>query len=154
MEPKKRLKVEGKNFDLEKDQISGKQIKELAGLDPGKPLVLIIKEQEEVEHVGDEDIIDIHIDIEEVVVREKHEHNIILTIETTKGDWNKASFHKHLTVDHLIKKIVKKFGFAPDGKYALKVKGRDDLLDPTKTLESYHLEDCTILIFTDIGGGA
>jgi len=153
--PALRLVVNGRSFDWHEEYILGIQIKDLAGLKPEKHLFLVVEKPWEDELIHNETRVNLaRPGIEAFVTREKHPEKIILTIETTMGKWANAEFNKHLTIGQLIEKVVKRFEFATDGNYALRIKGQETDLNKQATLESLHLKDCTVLVFVDLGKGA
>jgi hypothetical protein len=83
-----------------------------------------------------------------------NQDSIVLTIETPKGVWENATFDKTTKISEVIQQVVVKYKFATDGSYQLKVKGQTEVLKPERTLVSYHFEDHTTLVFTDLGAGA
>ena len=147
--------INGKTYDWHEQFIKGEKLKHVGGIDPETPLFRINETPWEDELITNERVIDLaQAGIENYVSKHKEEHKVILTIETANGKWEHAAFHSNLTIAELIKKICHKFKFAENGNYQLKVKGTTAALEGSRTLHSYHFEDCTILVFTDLGTGA
>lgn len=149
------LIVNGQKFKWHGQWITGKEIKELSGAPDDLPLFLIVTAPWEDELIQDHARVDLAREgVERFVSKEHHAHHVILTIETTEGNWQNASFLKSLTVAQLIKKVIDKFHFAANGKYALRLKGSGSDFAPNLTLEQCHLKNHDILQFTDLGNGA
>jgi len=153
--PALHLIINGQPYDWHEEYIRGIEIKDLGHIRPEDPLFLVIEKPWEDELILNETRVNLaRPGIEQFISREKHEDTIILTIETTKGKWENAAFHKRLTINHLIEKVVKKFEFEPDGNFQLRVKGQSQNLPKEVTLESLHLKDHSVLVFIDLGKGA
>ena len=153
--PELTLMINGKDYHWPDQFITGIQIKELGKAPLDIPLFLIIEEPWENELIHDHASVDLaRPGIEQFVSKHKHEGHLILTIETPDGNWDNASFSKHLTIQVLIDKVIKKFKFAPDGQYKIKLKDAANWFDPSLTLEQCHLKDHAILTFSDLGKGA
>jgi hypothetical protein len=149
------LIINGVEFQWHEEYIMGIQIKDLGHIPAEDPLFLIIQKPWEDEFIHNHTRVNLaRPEVERFVSREKHPERIILTIETSNGTWDNGEFDKHLTIGQLIEKVVKRFKFAKDGRYALRIKGQDNDLDKNATLESLHLKDHTVLVFIDLGGGA
>jgi hypothetical protein len=147
--------VNGEKFEWPDEYIKGLELKELARIPLDTPLFLIIERPWENELILNETRVNLaRPGIEEFISKEKHPDTIILTIETPKGKWENVAFRKELTISELILKVINKFGFAPDGNYQLKIKGQNDPLPGSSTLEGLHLKDHNTLVFIDLGKGA
>jgi hypothetical protein len=156
-EPALRLDINGRAFDWHEQYIRGIEVKDLGGIKAEDPLFLEVPAPWVPELIHNHTRIDLAregLGAVRFVSRDKHPDRIILTIETTNGDWENGEFNKHLTIGQLIEKVVNRFKFAKDGKYALRIKGQEKDLDKNATLESLHLKDHTVLVFIDLGSGA
>ena len=81
----------------------------------------------------------------------KDSHSISLIIKTTLGTWTN-SFEKTAKVKDVVQAVIQHFGFSENGNYELRMeKNPDEVLNPERTLVSYHLQDEDIVIFTDLG---
>lgn len=81
-------------------------------------------------------------------------NDVTIQVDTTQGNWNNATFPKTAKISEVIQAVVKKFSFAPDGKYQLAFASDPGTpLKPDRTLVSYDVKDGTVLIFTEMGGG-
>jgi len=79
-------------------------------------------------------------------------NNLTITIETTKGKWENATFTKTEKVQGVINAVVEHFGFAANGKYELRQASNPDVpLKPERPLVSYKIKDGDVLVFTDLG---
>jgi hypothetical protein len=86
--------------------------------------------------------------------KENKEHIVSIDIETTRGKWDKATFEKTAKIQEVIQATVQHFGYAQNGKYEMRLKTNPDQpLKPERTLESYKIDDGSVLIFTDLGVG-
>lgn len=79
------------------------------------------------------------------------DHTVSLTIQTAQGVWNDATFKEEDKVKQVIEAVIAHFGFSPNGKYELTLKGHSEPLNPDRTLESYRIKSGSILIFTEKG---
>ncbi|MCH7969182.1 MAG: EsaB/YukD family protein [Thaumarchaeota archaeon] len=76
---------------------------------------------------------------------------LTITIQTPQGNWE-TTFPKTTKVQEVIDAVVKHFGFAPNGKYDLRLStDPDNPLKPERTLVSYGIKDGDVLVFTDLG---
>lgn len=83
--------------------------------------------------------------------KNKEDKHLTIKIETTEGTWENT-FDKTTKVQEVILAVIQHFGFAVNGKYELRLERDPDTpLDPERPLNSYHIEDGDILIFTDLG---
>ncbi|WP_127023600.1 hypothetical protein [Flagellimonas beolgyonensis] len=79
----------------------------------------------------------------------KKELNI--TIKTPKGDL-KQTFSKTNKVSAVINYVVQKLGLSQNGQYELRTEDNPtEALQPERTLVSYKIEDCSVLVFVDFG---
>ncbi len=81
-------------------------------------------------------------------------HTTIITIESSLGDIPKHPYLNSTHISALVKLVVERFHFDPSGNYKLRVKGSTENLDSNLTIHQAGLQDCAILVFTDIGKGA
>ncbi len=82
-----------------------------------------------------------------------NEKNLEIKIQSTRGT-KEFSFPKETKVADVIAKAVTAFGFAPGDKFELVLATKpSELLQPERTLVSYHITDGTVLVLTAIGGG-
>lgn len=83
--------------------------------------------------------------------KDKEKKHLTVKIETTQGTWE-SDFDKTSKVREVIQAVIQHFGFAPNGKYELRLeKDPDTVLDPDRPLVSYHIVDGDVLVFTDLG---
>lgn len=75
--------------------------------------------------------------------------DVTITIQTTQGSWDNATFPKTDQVSKVIQAIVDHFGFAKSGKYELSFKG--ETMKPDRTLVSYGVKTGDTLVFTELG---
>lgn len=74
-----------------------------------------------------------------------------LLIKTPSGDWNET-FAKTTKVSEVINAVVKKFSYAQNGRYELRMESDVNTpLDPNRPLVSYGIKDGNVLIFVDYG---
>jgi hypothetical protein len=147
--------IDGARHEWHHQYITGAEIRKLGNIAPDHKVFMIVESPWEDEHIREDQRVDLALPgKKEFVGKEKHPGRIILTIETPNGIWHNAAFDKLLAVDQLIQKVIKKYNFAPDGNYKLKITGESDYLEGSKTLEGCGLKDHMVLIFTDIGKGA
>lgn len=93
---------------------------------------------------------------------EKSNKKIELQVQTPRGLWNKKLpkdaalrpvYEKTAKIQQIIDDARKVFKFAEnDNKYALFLGEKQ--LEPTHTIESYHLKDETLLVLSVQGGNA
>jgi hypothetical protein len=82
---------------------------------------------------------------------EKNEHRVTIIIETTFGIWEHP-FEKTNKIHDVIQAVIEHFGYAANGNYELRLaREPHHALDPQRTLESYHIVNRDVLIFTDLG---
>ena len=147
--------VNGKKHTSPEQYITGKQLKEIAGIDSSSTLFLDIEDPWEDELILNETRVNLaRPGMESFLSKEKHNDSIIVTIETPKGRWENVAFDKKNSIGEIIKKVIEKFKFAADGNYQLSIKGTPGHLNSSATLESLCLKDHTVLIFSDLGKGA
>lgn len=146
------LTINKQEFHSVKQYISGKELKELGGVDLEDELFLSIRKPWEDELISNDDIVNLaRPGIEHFYSKSNNE--VKLKIETSKGVWVE-SFNQQLKVEDLIAKIIAHFEFAQDGNYKLKIKETSEEMTPTRTIRSYHLPNGQVLRFTDLGKGA
>jgi hypothetical protein len=75
--------------------------------------------------------------------------DVTVTIQTTQGNWDNATFPKTDKVGQVIDAVVAHFGFATNGKYELSFKG--ETLKPERPLVSYGIKTGDTLVFTELG---
>ena len=150
-----RFKVDNEVVVTKNQSMTAEEILKVAGKDQ-KQLYLLkkLKEKsfeilcfkEEVDFVNELGI--------EKFMTEPINNRVIVIILTTQGKW-KVVEPKITTIGALIQQIIQHFGFAPNGHYELRLKSDPNrALDAALTLEKVGVEDCGILIFTDLGMAA
>ena len=81
----------------------------------------------------------------------KHDKNLTITVQTSQGNYE-GTFLKTAKVQDVIDAVKEHFGFSDNGNYELRLETNpDEALEPQRTLVSYHIEDETVLVFTDLG---
>jgi hypothetical protein len=75
--------------------------------------------------------------------------DVSITIQTTQGNWDNATFHKTDKVSQVIEAVIAHFGFATNGKYELSFKG--ETLKAERPLVSYDIKTGDTLVFTELG---
>jgi hypothetical protein len=82
-----------------------------------------------------------------------NDRNLEIKIQSTRGT-KEFSFSKETKIAEVIAKAVTAFGFAPGDKFELVLATKPgEVLQPERTLVSYHITDGTVLVLTAIGGG-
>lgn len=80
-----------------------------------------------------------------------NDKDLTLNILTPDGLFTET-FDKTAKVQEVIDAVIKKFKYASNGRYELHLED-GTVLDPHRTLVSYHLKDGDELVFTDLGIG-
>jgi hypothetical protein len=82
-----------------------------------------------------------------------NDKNLELSINTSRGT-KEFSFPKQTKVEDVIHQVVTAFGFASGDHFQLVLASNPkEVLQPERTLVSYHLTDGTKLILTAVGSG-
>lgn len=149
---KLKFTINGVQFISYEQYIKGGKIRQLGNIPESDNIYLKNTPPWEDELIKDDEDVDLARPGKEHFIS-KSNPEIKLTIQTPKGNWT-DSFNRNLTVQQLIEKVVVKFGFAPDGNYAIKIKGATANMVPSRTIGSYDLPNGQILVFTDLGKGA
>jgi hypothetical protein len=83
-----------------------------------------------------------------------NDHNLQITIKSTQGTWDKATFPKTAKIEELITAVKQHFNYAQNGNYELRQESDPNTpLKPERPLVSYGIKDGDVLRFTDLGGG-
>jgi len=83
--------------------------------------------------------------------KEKEDKLVKVVVNTTQGQWE-TEFRKNTKIETVKMEIIIHFGFSEVGNYEIHLDGVDDNpLKPQRTLQSYHIRDGAVLIFTDLG---
>jgi hypothetical protein len=79
--------------------------------------------------------------------------DVEIKIQSTRGV-KEFTFPKETKIADVIAEAVRAFGFAPGDRFDLVLASKpDEVLQPQRTLVSYHITDGTLLVLTAIGGG-
>jgi hypothetical protein len=82
-----------------------------------------------------------------------HDKTIEVIIQSTRGS-KKFSFLPQTKISDVINKAVSAFGFTPGDNFQLALASNpEEVLQPERTLVSYHIVDKTVLILTATGSG-
>ncbi len=82
------------------------------------------------------------------------DHTLEITIETSQGRWENASFPKTAKVADVIQAVIEHFNYSKNGNYELRLQSDPNKpLKPERPLVSYGIKDGDVLRFTDLGGG-
>ena len=82
-----------------------------------------------------------------------NEHTITITVETTRGP-KTLTVNKTTKVSEVIAQVVSLAGFNPGDRFELFLKSDlQHALQAERPLVSYHVEDGTVLVLSQIGSG-
>ena len=82
--------------------------------------------------------------------KEANDQELSIIILTPDGNYE-GTFPKTAKVQEVINAVIQHFGYAQNGRYELHLSDTDEVLDPNRTLVSYHIKDGDQLVFTDLG---
>lgn len=82
-----------------------------------------------------------------------NEKDVQVEVQSTRGS-KTFTFAKEAKISDVIKTAAEAFGFSPGDTFRLVLKSNpSEPLQPNRTLVSYHVDDGTVLILTDVGSG-
>jgi hypothetical protein len=86
-------------------------------------------------------------------MKNNEEKKVDVKIQSTRGTKD-FTFSDDAKVAPVIEEAVREFKFAPGDRFELVLASNPkEVLQPDRTLESYHIKNGTVLILTAIGSG-
>lgn len=82
-----------------------------------------------------------------------HPKSVEIKIESSRGK-KELTFPEEEKISGVISTAAAAFGFSPSDTFRIVLKSKpSEALQADRTLASYHIEDGTVLILTDLGSG-